>query len=209
MKKNLYVHNITKEQSKYILKSHHYLSKVNKGFRSGFNFGLFEDEKLIGVCIFHSPSVPETVKGCFGLLRNQQQGIYELGRLCLIPESTQKNLLSWFVSKSIKLLKKQTTVRSILSYADSSLHTGFIYQATNFKYYGLTSPKKDFWFELEDGSFIKHQRGPVKGKKGEWRHRERKHRYLLVFDESLKCLWEEKPYPKEKNKAPLNKKPTT
>lgn len=209
MKKNLYVHNITKEQSKYILKSHHYLSKVNKGFRSGFNFGLFEDEKLIGVCIFHSPSVPETVKGCFGLLRNQQQGIYELGRLCLIPEYTQKNLLSWFVSKSIKLLKKQTTVRSILSYADSSLHTGFIYQATNFKYYGLTYPKKDFWFELEDGSFIKHQRGPVKGKKGEWRHRERKHRYLLVFDESLKCLWEEKPYPKEKNKAPLNKKPTT
>ena len=107
MKKNLSIHNITKEQSKYILKSHHYLSKVNKGFRSGFNFGLFEDGNLIGVCIFHSPSVPETVKGCFGLLRNQQQGIYELGRLCLIPESTQKNLLSWFVSKSIKLLKKQ------------------------------------------------------------------------------------------------------
>tara|TARA_R110002051_G_scaffold57285_3_gene106127 strand:- start:14526 stop:15167 length:642 start_codon:yes stop_codon:yes gene_type:complete len=209
MNKNLSIRSITKEQSKYILKSHHYLSKVNKGFRSGYNFGLFEYDNLIGVCIFHSPSVPETVKGCFGLSRENQKGVYELGRLCLIPESTQKNLLSWFVSKSIKLLRKQTNVRSILSYADSSLHTGFIYQATNFNYYGLTAPKKDFWFELTGGSFVKHQRGPVKGKKGEWRVRDRKHRYLLVFDKELVCLWKKQPYPKNKNIAPLNKKPTT
>ena len=127
--------------------------------------------------------------------------------MCLNPNITEKNILSWFVSVCIRLLKKQTEVKSILSYADSSLHTGFIYQATNFGYYGLTDQKKDFWFELEDGSFMKHQRGPVKGKKGEWRNRDRKHRYLLVFDENLTCLWEKQPYPKSKNKAPLNKKP--
>ncbi len=127
--------------------------------------------------------------------------------MCLNPNITEKNTLSWFVSVCIRLLKKQTEVKSILSYADSSLHTGFIYQATNFGYYGLTDQKKDFWFELEDGSFMKHQRGPVKGRKGEWRNRDRKHRYLLVFDENLTCLWEKQPYPKSKNKAPLNKKP--
>ena len=38
-----------------------------------------------------------------------------------------------------------------------------------------------------------------KGKSDE--PRERKHRYLLVFDKTLNCLWEEKPYPKIKNKA--------
>lgn len=207
MKKIYNIQIISKDLCKSILKQHHYLNKKNDGFRSGFNFGLYKNNLLVGVCIFHSPSVPETVKGCFGLSRNEQEGLYELGRLCLDPEIKEKNVLSWFLGNSIKLFKKKTKVRSILSYADSSLHTGFIYQATNFNYYGLTDSKKDFWFELEDGSFIKHQRGPVKGKKGEWRPRERKHRYLLVFDSNLKCLWEKKPYPKLKNKAPLNKKP--
>tara|TARA_Y100000385_G_C12995999_1_gene594963 strand:+ start:215 stop:844 length:630 start_codon:yes stop_codon:yes gene_type:complete len=208
MNKNYNIEIISKELCKSILFSHHYLNKKNKGFRSGFNFGLFKEGVLVGVCIFHSPSVPETLKGCFGLKRNEQSGIYELGRLCLNPNIIEKNILSWFVSVCIRLLKKQTEVKSILSYADSSLHTGFIYQATNFGYYGLTDQKKDFWFELEDGSFMKHQRGPVKGRKGEWRNRDRKHRYLLVFDENLKCLWKKQPYPKIKNKAPLNKKPT-
>lgn len=207
MNKTYNIQIISKDLCKSILSQYHYLNKKSKGFRTGFNFGLYKDTVLVGVCVFHSPSVPETLKGCFGLSRTEQNGVYELGRLCLDPQIKEKNILSWFVSRCIKKLKKETTVRSILSYADSSLHTGFIYQATNFKYYGLTDPKKDFWFELEDGSFVKHQRGPVKGRKGEWRPRERKHRYLMVFDKTLNCLWKEKPYPKIKNKAPLNKKP--
>ncbi len=209
MNKTYNIQIISKDLCKSILFEHHYLNKKNSGFRSGFNFGLYKSDILVGVCIFHSPSVPETLKGCFGLERSDQKGIYELGRLCLNPEINEKNVLSWFVSRCIKLLKKETKVRAILSYADSSLHTGFIYQATNFNYYGLTDQKKDFWFELDDGSFKKHQRGPVKGKKGEWRLRDRKHRYLLVFDDKLKCLWSPQPYPKLKNKAPLNKRPTT
>ena len=207
MNKTYNIQIISKDLCKSILSQYHYLNKKSKGFRTGFNFGLYKDTVLVGVCVFHSPSVPETLKGCFGLSRTEQNGVYELGRLCLDPQIKEKNILSWFVSRCIKKLKKETTVRSILSYADSSLHTGFIYQATNFKYYGLTDSKKDFWFELEDGSFVKHQRGPVKGRKGEWRPRERKHRYLMVFDKTLNCLWNEKPYPKIKNKAPLNKKP--
>ena len=192
MDKTYNIQMISKDLCKSILSQYHYLNKQSKGFRSGFNFGLYKDSELVGVCIFHSPSVPETLKGCFGLKRDEQGGVYELGRLCLSPTIKEKNVLSWFVSKSIKLLRKKTEVKSILSYADSSLHTGFIYQATNFTYYGLTNSKKDFWFELEDGSFIKHQRGPVKGKKGEWRPRDRKHRYLLVFDDSLKAVLPQK-----------------
>jgi len=192
-----------------ILEKYHYLSKINKGFRSGYNFGLFKESELVGVCVFHSPSVPETVKGGFGLERNKQKGIFELGRLCLLPHIKEKNILSWFVSKSIKFFRKETEVRALLSYADSSFHNGYIYQATNFGYYGLTNKKKDFWFENDDGTYTKHQRGPVKGFKGEWRPRPRKHRYLLVYDDTLNCKWKKSPYPKEENKAPLNKKPTT
>lgn len=208
MIKNFNIIKITKEECKSILKEYHYLSKINKGFRSGFNFGLMHNSKLVGVCIFHSPSVPETVKGCFGLERNNQQGIYELGRLCILPSITKKNILSWFVSKCIKLLRKETKVHALLSYADSSFHNGYIYQATNFGYYGLTDKKKDFWFNTGNGTFTKHQRGPVKGFVGEWRPRERKHRYLLIYSDNLQCKWKKVPYPKSKNKAPLNKKPT-
>ena len=69
----------------------------------------------------------------------------------------------------------------------------------NFKYYGLTTQKTDFWFEQPDGSFIKHIRGKVKGAKGEWRPRPRKHRYLMVYDESLTPRWIEEQYPKKDN----------
>lgn len=197
---------IKKDEAKLLLDKFHYLSKQGCGFRSGFNYGLFIGDKLIGVAIFHTLSVPETAKGCFGLNRNEQEGIYELGRLALDPNEYEKNLTSWFLSRAIKMLRKETKVRAILSYADSGFHNGYIYQATNFKYYGLTAPKKDFWILQEDGSYKKHQRGKVKGLEGEWRERSRKHRYLLIYDKDLKCKWELSPYPKEDNNSEYNKK---
>jgi hypothetical protein len=203
--KNYSIHKISKSEAKDILNKFHYLSQQGYSFRSGFNYGLFYEKCLIGVAIYHTLSVPETAKGCFGLERNQQQGLYELGRLAINPDYYIKNLTSWFLSRTIKLLKKETNVRAILSYADSNYHVGYIYQATNFKYYGLTEPKKDFWILQNDGTYIKHQRGKIKGLKGEWRPRSRKHRYLIIFDKNLKCLWQEEPYPKGNNNSKYNK----
>ncbi len=204
--KNKYeIKQITKQEASLILSEFHYLSKQGYSFRSGFNYGLFYNKILIGVAIYHNLSVPETAKGCFGLKRNQQENLYELGRLAINPNYYEKNLTSWFLSRTIKQLKKDTNVKAILSYADSDLHKGYIYQATNFKYYGLTAPKKDFWILQKDGSYIKHQRGKVKGLEGEWRPRSRKHRYLLIFDKCLKCMWKEQPYPKGNNNSKYNK----
>ena len=197
---------ISKRDTEDILKKFHYLSKQGFSFRSGFNYGLFIEDKLIGVAVFHTLSVPETAKGCFGLQRNKQQGLYELGRLALDPEEYEPNLTSWFLSRAIKMLRKEIEVKAILSYADSRYHNGYIYQATNFKYYGLTDPKKDFWILQEDGTYKKHQRGKIKGLQGEWRERNRKHRYLLIFDKELVCKWKEQPYPKNNNNSEYNKK---
>ena len=172
MNKNLLISKISKKDCAVLLQQYHYLAKESISFRSGFNYGLYKDEELIGVCIFHGVSAPETLKGCLGLDRNNQKGFYELGRLCVKAGISAKNLLSWFVSKSIRLLKKETFVRGILSYADSRYHKGYIYQACNFKY------------------------------SGEWRPRPQKHRYFMLFDRSLKVLWKESPYPKGKNKNP-------
>lgn len=190
---------IDKSQASTILNSFHYLSKISKGFKSGINIGLFIDNELLGVCIFTGFPVPELVVGLFGLPRTDQIGFFELSRLCLHPslQIKGKNIASQFLAKSIKYIRKNYSVRAILSYADSDFHTGTIYQACNFKYYGLTDEKKDFFVKQKDGSFSKLSRGKTKGIEGEWRNRSRKHRYLLIFDKSLTPLWKEDNYPKK------------
>jgi hypothetical protein len=191
MKSDFKIEIISKAESATILLKFHYLKDISKGFKSGVNYGLFNKGALVGVCIYTGFPVPELVKGMFGLDRNDQKGFYELSRLCLEPEiqKTEHNLASWFVSKTVKLLKSQFNVRAILSYADNDHHSGTVYKACNFTYYGLTTPKKDFWILQNDGSHLKHSRGKTKGIAGEWRPRSMKHRFLIINDKKLKCLW--------------------
>ena len=200
MKSDFYIDKVSKEEIKELLYTYHYLKDESKDFKSGFNYGLYKHSftdvlrigRCLGACIFTGLPVPEIAKGAFGLERNQQEGLFELSRLCVDPEIQKEeyNITSWFVSRCIKKFRKDTSVRAILSYADSKHHTGIIYRACNFQYYGLTDPKKDFYYA--DGT--KHSRGSVKGSEGEWRDRSRKHRYLMVFDKTLNVLWEEQKY---------------
>ena len=192
------VRKVTKKGAESLLYPYHYLTKESRGFRTGYNYGAFVDDTLQAVCIFTNPSVPELVKGCFDLPRTEQSGILELGRLVKHPNANI--ILSQFVAMAMKEIRKERNVRAILSYADSRYHAGYIYQSLNFKYYGQTDPKSDWWFEQDDGTFIKHTRGKTKGSRGEWRPRSRKHRYLLIFDKSLNTKWVEELYPKKNNK---------
>ncbi|NBV27473.1 hypothetical protein EBS02_00405 [bacterium] len=200
MKSDFYIDKVCKEEIKNLLYTHHYLKDESKDFKSGFNYGLFRSTfqcplnlgGCLGACIFSILPVPEIAVGAFGLERNQQQGIYELSRLCIHPDIQKEeyNITSWFLSRCIRRFKKDANVSAILSYADSTRHNGIIYRACNFKYYGLTDPKKDFYYA--DGT--KHSRGSVKGQQGEWRSRARKHRYLMIFDKELekRLTWKEK-----------------
>lgn len=198
MKSDFYIDKVYKEDVKGLLYTHHYLKDESKDFKSGYNYGLFRHTDwecplriggCIGVCIFTGLPVPEIAVGAFGLERDQQKGLFELSRLCIDPKTQEEeyNITSWFVSKCIKQFRKDVNVRAILSYADSSRHSGTIYRACNFNYYGLTEPKKDFYYL--DGT--KHSRGSVKGLEGEWRERSRKHRYLMIFDKRLNILWKQ------------------
>jgi len=184
---------ISKKEAEPLLSAYHYLSNISRGFKSGFNVGLTKNERVVGVCIFTGLPVPEILKGCFGLDRTEQKGFWELSRLVLHPneQAQEHNLSSWFVSRAVKLLKRSEYVRAVLSYADEDFHSGTIYAASNFKYYGLTALKKDFWIRQTNGEYRKHSRGPIKGLEGEWRPRTRKLRFLLIFDRKLDCLWEE------------------
>jgi len=199
MKSDFYIDRVGKEGIKELLYTYHYLKDESKDFKSGFNYGLYRNSftdilnigGCLGACIFTGLPVPEIAVGAFGLERHEQQGIFELSRLCIHPQTQQSeyNITSWFVSKAIRQFRKDTQVKAIISYADSNYHDGTIYRACNFKYYGLTNRKKDFYYS--DGT--KHSRGKIKGSEGEWRDRSRKHRYLMIFDKDLKkrLTWEE------------------
>ena len=195
MKSDYTIDRVSKSEAAELLLRFHYLKDVSKGFKSGYNYGLYKNNDfsplniggIQGVCICTGLPVPEIAKGAFGLERNEQQGLFELSRLCIHPDTQQGeyNITSWFVSKAIKRLRKDTEVKAIISYADSDHHSGTIYRACNFKYCGLSEPKKDFYFA--DGT--KHSRGKIKGAEGEWKDRSRKHRYVMVFDKSLELQW--------------------
>jgi len=199
VKSDYTIDRVSKSEAAELLLRFHYLKDISKGFKSGYNYGLYKNNDfsplniggIQGVCIFTGLPVPEIAKGAFGLDRNEQHGLFELSRLCIHPDTQQGeyNITSWFVSKAIKRLRKETEVKAIISYADSDYHHGTIYRACNFRYCGLSEPKKDFYFA--DGT--KHSRGSVKGCDGEWKDRSRKHRYVMVFDKKLKLLWDSDP----------------
>ena len=195
MKSDYTIDRVTKSEAAELLLRFHYLKDISKSFKSGYNYGLYKKNDfsplniggIQGVCIFTGLPVPEIAKGAFGLERHEQQGLFELSRLCIHPDTQEReyNITSWFVSKTIKRLRKETEVKAIISYADSDRHSGTIYRACNFMYCGLSDAKKDFYYA--DGT--KHSRGKIKGAEGEWKERSRKHRYVMVFDKKLELLW--------------------
>ena len=196
------IEEVNKSLADDFLQRHHYLAQQGNGFLGKVHYGLFtQDYKFIGVCVFSGISVIETLIGAFdGFDRtSDQDGFWELSRLAMDDENKKPNLTSWFVSRCLKRLKHTHYVRVILSYADSKYHVGYIYQATNFKYYGLAPQKSDFFEDIGGGEEKQVWRGSVKGLKGEWRLRSRKHRYMIVYDKTLRIRWKEEPYPKGDN----------
>tara|TARA_R100001129_G_scaffold116695_1_gene80532 strand:+ start:285 stop:956 length:672 start_codon:yes stop_codon:yes gene_type:complete len=102
--------------------------------------GLFDADKVLqGVISFGISASKPLVCGAFN---GKYKDIFlELNRLC-INDHLDKNVLSFFVGQSLNLLKKP---KAIVSYADTSLgHHGYIYQATNWIYTGLSDAHKEW-----------------------------------------------------------------
>src|SRR6476620_8382725 len=200
-----FVKEITKVLAKEIVARYHYLG--DKSFMYSKAYGLFkkrtddlyyleEDgtEELIGVAVYSPVTGISALKSWFGL-DNTNVDIFELIRLVMAPEHNGKNGASFLVGRSLRLLKK-AGIRGVVSLADSEHHTGYIYQATNFKYYGLTDKKTDFF--REDGKL--NPRGETKTERGVWLERSRKHRYFFSLDGKLCPKFPELPFPKDATK---------
>jgi hypothetical protein len=101
-----------------------------------YAFGAYRGAELIGVVTYGTPPSSTLCRGLCG--DEWADKVLELNRLCC--ENT-KNVASTLVGRSLRLLPKPSIV---VSYADTAQgHVGYIYQATNFVYTGLSAKITD------------------------------------------------------------------
>ena len=104
-----------------------------------YSFGIYTNDLLLkGICTFGSPA--RMLNNGYGVFGGElSMNTMELNRL-VINDGLEKNILSFFVSECLKQLPKPCC---IVSYADGNNgHHGYIYQATNWIYTGITSSEK-------------------------------------------------------------------
>lgn len=119
----------------HIFKQYHYKGGHMGGGISFCLALLDENNNIIGGSVIGKP-------------RHEKKyvGSVEIRRMACLEEAP-KNTESYFLSKVIWYISKNTDFKSVLSYADTSVgHKGTIYKASNFKLVGQTSESKHvFW----------------------------------------------------------------
>jgi hypothetical protein len=149
-----------------------------------YAFGAWQDSKLQGVITYGTPASSPLRSGVCGEV--WESHVVELNRLCC---NSIKNLASILVGRSLSMLPKPLIV---VSYADLEQgHVGYVYQATNFLYTGLSAKRTDWAIKglehLHGATIADESRG--KENRAAWmrekygdafylKERSRKHRYI-------------------------------
>jgi len=172
-----------------------------------YSYGLYEDGILEGIITYGAPASPSLCKGICG--EDYRNSVLELNRLCLL--NNKKNQASFLIGNSLKLLPKPSIV---VSYADSSInHHGYVYQATNFLYTGLSDKHKEWRMNksnlhsLQVCKLYSTEERKSNPDKFTFQERPRKHRYIYIIGDKKqkkemlsKLNYNIEPYPKGDNK---------
>jgi hypothetical protein len=173
-------------------------------------FGLFDGDTLCGVVTYGTPFSSTLRSGTAG--PDFASNVIELNRLCL--RDNVRNQASMLVGRSLRMLPAE---KIVVSFADTDQgHVGYVYQATNFRYFGLSAKRTDWkvrGMEHLHGQTIsdivrgaESRVAALREKFGDdfYLHpRPRKHRYIYVVGSARfrKSVWgavryKEQPYPK-------------
>jgi hypothetical protein len=185
-----------------------------------FAFGLFDEDSIVGVCSYGTTLAID-------IRKRFDYNVYELNRL-VVNDGLPKNALSFFVGQTIQMMPKPCV---LLSYADRSKgHQGYIYQATNWIYTGLSAIVKEYKVRGEEDMHSQTLFDKSKGKQDRvaylkelygdrlyMDYRERKHRYFFFLGNKYhkkqmknQLPYTIEPYPKGDNKRyDASYKPTT
>lgn len=135
IKDDYYIKQIDYQAAMKLIIKNHYLHRTCP---CSYAFSLFNlKDEIVGVVIYGVSCSSTLLKGICGEV--EKHNVYELTRLWL-SDDLPKNCESYLISNTIKLLDKEI----IVSFADSSQnHIGYVYQATNFIYTGLSAKFRD------------------------------------------------------------------
>jgi len=195
---NYEVKSIDYQDCKEWLLYKHYAKKIPS---ISYAFGLYKENILVGVMTIGKPASYTLCEGILG--KEYKDMVYELNRLVVL-DGLEKNSLSFFVSSSLKIIP---TCMCIVSYADNNQgHNGYIYQATNWIYTGLSSVEKIYY--MENGEVIYTRRHiEKKGKILKTEKQLPKHRYVYFLGNKKEVRLMRQllkyticPYPKGENK---------
>lgn len=104
-------------------------------------FGLFAGQLLVGCIIYGTPSSAALRAGICG--PEYKNEVTELARLW-VDDACPKNSESYLIGNTLPAVKKPI----IVSYADPSQgHVGYVYQATNWIYTGLSAKRTNWFFK--------------------------------------------------------------
>jgi hypothetical protein len=124
------IEQIEKRDTYWFMLNLHYAKRIPS---ISFAYGLIKDADLVGVITYGTPPSSTLCRGICG--DEYQKDVVELNRLVL--KNNGKNEASRLVGGSMKLLP---TPKIVVSFADSAQdHYGYVYQATNFLYTGLSA----------------------------------------------------------------------
>ena len=169
VKRTYKVKSIKKELCKEWLLYKHYAKRIPS---ISYAFGLFDSKIMQGILTVGKPASNALCIGVCG--KHNSKYVYELNRLC-VNDGLKKNVLSYFVSQSLKMLNNI----NLVSYADTSQnHNGYIYQATNWIYTGATKERTDIG--SEDNKHSRHYDKNIDYKKNR-KFRSSKHRYIFFI----------------------------
>ena len=141
--KNFSVEYINRKAVKSFVEKYHYSHNIN-GIQSYHHFGLYSKgnfglPKMIGAMMYAMPSMPDTAAKYNPI---NPRKCMELRRLVCVDD-TPKNTESYFIGKTLRWLKRNTDLEVIISFADQHYeHSGTIYKASNFEYFGETSKSR-------------------------------------------------------------------
>lgn len=132
--KNYKVEPCERKEIASFIEKWHYSKNVN-GLISDYCFKLLDGDKIIGGMMYGRIAMA----GVWRKYADNENELTELRRLCCIDD-TPKNTESYFIGHTLRWLKKRTSIKRVISYADTTYgHEGTIYKASNFKHCGMTS----------------------------------------------------------------------
>lgn len=174
------IREVSYQEAMEVVVDRHYLHRKCPCSRA---FGLYDlaTGRMVGVVTYGVPCSSTLLKGICG--PEEAHNVYELNRLW-VDDEVPRNGESYLVSHSLRMLDREIVV----SFADTSRgHVGYVYQASNFLYCGLSAKFKDPKVRgMENMHHATYAHGmtmaQVREAYGEenvyWVERPRKHRYV-------------------------------